>query len=308
MSVLNLPIELLRTFITVVDLGGYTKAGVALGRTQPAVSLQMRRLEELVGAKLVAIDGRMPRLTSTGETLVGYAREMLRLNDEVAARFDRSRAERELRVGLPLDYAVAFLQNVVADFAKSESDLTLAVRCDLSSTIRELLAAGTIDVAVALIGRRTLPYLSRVWVEQPVWVAADSASTQEDPVALVAHPEGCEYRRRMIDALQLAGRHWRVVFSSPGISGLQRAVGSGLGVSALTKGTLLDGMRVLSPSEGFPALEDVRIGLFHRHPRMTAAGLRLTEEIATRLDDAGFCRPEDRGGRAAPSRHVAHIF
>ncbi|MEZ5774441.1 MAG: LysR substrate-binding domain-containing protein [Hyphomicrobiaceae bacterium] len=294
MRILNLPIDLLRTFVTVVDLGGYTKAGVALGRTQPAVSLQMRRLEELLATRLINIEGRHLRLTGEGELLVTYARELLRLNDEAVANFERNQASSALRIGLPLDYAVAFLQTVVTDFSRANPNAEIEIRCELSSRVLDMLAGDEIDIAVAIIGRPGSPYLSRVWVEEPVWAVAEGKGVEtRDPLPLVAHPEGCEYRQRMITALQATRRRWRIAYSSPGISGLQRAVEAGLGVSALTRGTMAPGMRVLGESDGFPPLEPIRIGLCYKHPRLSGPGLKLVDTIRTKLDQAGFCRAED---------------
>ena len=90
----NLPTDLLRTFVTVLDLGGYTRAAELLGRTQPAISLQMRRLEGIVGTKLVTLQGRDLRLTEDGEILSMYARQILRLNDDAVAKFQGIDAER----------------------------------------------------------------------------------------------------------------------------------------------------------------------------------------------------------------------
>src|SRR3546814_20661289 len=108
-NIINFQTDLLRTFVTVVDLGAYTKAGGALGRTQPAISLQMRRLEELVGAPLVKQTGRTLLLTREGELLLSYAREILRLKDEAAYYYNRSKIAGVLRVGLPNYYALTFL-------------------------------------------------------------------------------------------------------------------------------------------------------------------------------------------------------
>ncbi len=296
MRILNLPIDLLRTFVAVVDLGGYTKAGIALGRTQPAISLQMRRLEELVNARLIGLEGRRLRLTSDGELLDGYAREMLRLNDEVVAHFDRVDAAGALRVGLPMDYAVALLQGIVTRFAEANPEIVIEIRCDLSARLLGQMASNEIDIAIALIGGPAIAYLARSWVETPVWVSAESGHVHQlDPVPLVAHPEGCEYRSRMIAALQAAHRRWRIAFSSPGISGLQSAVQRGLGVSALTRGTLLPGMRTLTPADGFTPLEPIRAGLLYKHPRLSGGGLRLIDHIHSSLDEAGFGRDAASG-------------
>ena len=109
----------------------------------------------------------------------------------------------------------------------------------------------------------------------------------ERPVPLGAHLEGCDYRSRMIDALDGSGRRWRLVYTGPGISGLQNAVQNGLCVTALTKATLLPGMRELTEDEGFPKLEQLRIGLFYKHPRLTPAGLHLVSELVASLESVG---------------------
>src|SRR3546814_9568860 len=126
-NIINFQTDLLRTFVTVVDLGAYTKAGGALVRTQPAISLQMRRLEELVGAPLAKQTGRTLLLTSEGEMLLSYAREILRLNDEAASSFNRSKIAGVLRVGLPNDYAVAFLQGMVTEYTRQPPELSLDI-------------------------------------------------------------------------------------------------------------------------------------------------------------------------------------
>ena len=110
MRAINLPTDLLRAFVSVIDLGGYTRAADALGRTQPAISLQMKRLEELAGARLITHEGRELKLTEDGEALAVHARQILRLNDEAVARLKGRQAKGQLRIGLPTDFAVAFLQ------------------------------------------------------------------------------------------------------------------------------------------------------------------------------------------------------
>ena len=109
-----------------------------------------------------------------------------------------------------------------------------------------------------------------------------------DSVPLAAHPEGCAYRARMIQALDAARIRWRVAYTGPGISGLQNAVINGLGVSALTRYTMLPGMRALTETDGFPPLAEIRVGLFYKHPRLSDAGIRLVNHIIARLDEAGF--------------------
>ena len=284
----NLQTDLLRTFVSIVDLGSFTKAGATLGRTQPAISLQMRRLEELVGHPLLRQDGRSFQLTSDGEMLLSYAREILRLNDHAAAFFSRAKHSGTLRVGLPSDYAVAFLQGVITGYVRQHPDIALEIHCGLSGAILERMRADDLDLVIAMVDAERTQYLSRSWIERPIWTGAEEAHIGVDAeLRIAAHPDGCTYRARMIRALDAARIRWRISYTSPGISGLQNAVLNGLGVSALTRHTLLPGMRVLDSDDGLPPLEDIRVGLFYKHPRLTSAGIGLINHIITRLDEAG---------------------
>ncbi len=299
MRAINLPTDLLRAFVSVIDLGGYTRAADALGRTQPAISLQMKRLEELLGSRLLTHEGRELKVTEDGEALAVYARQLLRLNDEAVAKLKGRAAKGQLRVGLPTDFSVAFLQEAISDFARAEAKVTMSIACDLSRTVLDLLHADELDIALALLAREKNPYLVRSWEERPIWaVGREVPVHRNQPVPLVTHPEGCEYRRRMTAALTAEGRDWRIAYTTPEIGGLQRAVSAGMGVTALTRKTLLPDMRVLTAREGFPAMEPIRIGLFYKHQRLSGAGLMLVDSLIARMDEAA----EPALAKAAPAR------
>lgn len=284
----NLPTDLMRTFIAVVELGGHSKAGAVLGRSQPAISLQIRRLEELVRAQLLMQEGRNIQPTPAGEALLSYARELMRINDEAVNYFHRSDKTGVLRIGLPTDYAVAFLQSTLTQFMQENPGVELEIHCDLSRELHKHLRAEDLDIIVATMPEPRMPYLSRAWMEQPVWAAVDGYRADPDrPVPLGAHLEGCDYRSRMIGALDSAARRWRIVYTGPGISGLQNAVLNGLCITALTHATLLPGMRELTEDEGFPRLEPLRIGLFYKHPRLSVAGLQLVSELVAGIESVG---------------------
>lgn len=284
-GITNLQTDLLRTFVLVVELGGHSKAGAMLGRSQPAISLQLGRLEELVGAPLLVKSGRSILPTADGEVLLAYAREVVRINDEAMSYFRRHEMTGVLRIGLPSDYAVAFLQEILTDFTHNQPEVNLEVHCDMSREILRQLSADELDIIVAMMPSQSMPYLSRSWIEQPIWAAAESFVMDPDrPIPLVAHPEGCNYRARMIQSLDAAGRRWRFVYTGPGISGLQNAVLNGLGVSALTRPTLLKGMRILGEADGVSPLDPVQVGLFYKHQRQSPAGIKLISELVASLD------------------------
>ena len=192
-----------------------------------------------------------------------------------------------MRVGLPTDFSVAFLQEAISVFAAGHGEVTMAIHCGLSRQVLDWLHSDELDIALALLNRDKNPYLVRSWGERPIWAVAKGSNIHKaDPVPLVTHPEGCEYRRRMTAALRAEGRDWRIAYTNPEIGGLQRAVASGLGVTALTRKTLLPEMRVLSARDGFPALEPIRIGLFYKHQRLSDAGLMLVDSLISHMDEA----------------------
>ncbi|MEM9676688.1 MAG: LysR substrate-binding domain-containing protein [Pseudomonadota bacterium] len=281
----NLPTELLRSLITVSDLGGYTKAAKVLNRSQPAISLQMRRLEEIVGKKLIVHDGKQIKFTEAGLKLSTYARQILHLNDDAIEQFRPSNLSGVIRIGLPTDYAVSYLQDVVLQFIKDHGNTQLEIYCDLSTNLLSSLHSDQSHLIVALFSEDESQYLVRAWEERPVWaIAKDINLKRHGPIPIVGHFENCEYRKRMANALKSRERKWRLAYASPDISGVQRAVEAGFGVTALTGATLTPNMRRLTEVDGFPALEKIKIGLFYKLPRLTEAGRALANELITHID------------------------
>lgn len=302
MVAINLPTDVLRTFLAVIDLGSFTKAGQLLGRTQPAISLQIRKLEELVGLPLMDTTARNIKLTKEGENLARYARQLLVMNDEIVARLQKKESTGSLRVGLPTDYAITFFQTALANFTKAHPDVQLSIHCEISDDLLPLFARDELDVVVAMYDGQPPPGLIYTWAERPLWtVGIESDAHQRTPVPIAAHPEGCHYRVRMIEGLDQIGKPWRITFSSPGINGLQQAVQSGFGVTALTQRTLARGMRVLTEKDGFPPLADIHVGMFFKNTGASTAALLLVNYIMQALKDSGqtdFLRLERPGNVA----------
>lgn len=300
---INLPTDVLRTFLAVIDLGSFTKAGQLLGRTQPAISLQIRKLEELVGLNLMDTSGRNIKLTREGENLARYARQLMVMNDEIVARLQKKDSAGSLRVGLPTDYAISFFQTALGNFGKAHPEVQMSIHCEISDALLPMFERDDLDVVVAMFDGQPPPGLIYTWAERPLWTVGNGSDAHtKTPVPIAAHPEGCHYRDRMIGGLDQIGKAWRITFCSPGVNGIQEAVQSGLGVTALTQRTLQRGMRVLSERDGFPPLSDIHVGMFFKNTGASTAAMLLVNYIMQALQDSGqtdFLRLERPGGVAA---------
>jgi DNA-binding transcriptional LysR family regulator len=284
----NIPTDLLRTFVTVVDLGGFTRAGEALGRTQPAISLQIRRLEELLDAKLIHSAGRQVVLTDAGVALGPYARQMLRLNDDIVAYFSEAALSGWIRVGVPTDFSHSFLLEAIASFATQHPDVKIEIESQLSQSLRESLAANKLDICVAIAPEGETPYLVDAVTIEPFWVVKTSFRAEpKAPLPIVRHPDPCEYGTRMRTGLRQAGRSWRTMLVSRDVSGLQTAVEAGLGATILTPATLRPGMRIGRADEGFPPVPPLRVGLFYKHAALSKAGQGLAQHMLQDIRNAG---------------------
>ena len=284
----NVPTDLLRTFVTVVDLGSYTRAGEALGRTQPAISLQIRRLEELLRTQLINTEGRQIRLTDGGVALGPYARQILRLNDDIVAHYAAEALSGWIKVGLPTDFANAFLLGAITRFAASQPDVRIEVESRLSRDLWGDLAADRLDMVVAIAPTQDEAYLVNTATITPIWAVADSFRWEEkSTLPLVRHPDPCEYADRMRNALRGSRKAWKTKMVSGDMAGIQAAVLAGIGASALTPATLLPGLRVGTLAEGFPPLAPLRIGLFYKHARLSKAAHGLAQWLMQQITLAG---------------------
>ena len=205
-----------------------------------------------------------------------------------------------IRVGLPTDFGLLYLNDQMTGFRKEKPDVPVSVRCDLSNLLVESLVLDELDSAVAIVREGAESWLLDTWEIDPVWVAStDFELNDQDTVPLVVHPEGCEYRRRIVESLNAAGRDWYVAYQSPDIAGLQNAVLQGLGISVLTQPTLVPGMKVFEAGKTLPQLRSIKIGLYRRR-YVDGENVRLIEnwlrEALVRQAD-----PEAKTGTAAVS-------
>lgn len=284
----NVPTDLLRAFVTVVDLGSYTKAAEVLGRTQPAVSLQIRRLEDILRTRLLNTEGKQVRLTAAGVELGPYARQMLRLNDDMISHFANETLSGWIRVGLPTDFSNTFLLNSITQFAANHPNVRLEVESMLSRDLRLALAADRLNIAIGIAPAGEDVYLVNSAAIRPIWAMADSFRWERHlPLPIVRHADPCEYAERMRAAMRGTKRTWKTVLVTSDVAGIQSALLAGLGVSALTPATLSPGLRIGREEEGFPPLESLRIGLFYKHARLSKAGHGLAHWLMDQIGVAG---------------------
>jgi DNA-binding transcriptional LysR family regulator len=281
----NLDLDLVRTFVTIADTRSFTRTGERLGRTQSAISLQVRRLEDRLGVKLLARDPRRVGLTEAGEAFLPKARRLLRVNDEILAELTGEDLEGEVRLGAPEDFATVYLPDILGAFARAHPRVALAVTCDLTLNLLDRLQAGALDLA--LVKREPLgPDLGvRVWREPLVWVAADRAVLKpEAPAPLVIAPAPCVYRRRAVAALEARGRTWRAAYTSPSLAGQHAALRAGLGLTVLPREMVPDDLVLLGEADGLPPLEDAEIALLKARGGAPRAADRLAEFVLASLD------------------------
>ncbi|MFY8197065.1 LysR substrate-binding domain-containing protein [Novosphingobium sp. B1] len=285
MSLRNLDIDLLRCFVTIADTGSFTRAGERLGRTQSAISLQLKRLEAQAGRTLFRRSPRSLAITPEGERLIGPARQILRLHDATLAEMFEPDIAGSVKIGVPEDFATAHLPAVLAAFAEAHPLVELEVTCDLTLNLLDRFHAGGFDLV--LVKRQPAQDVQegmRVWREPLVWVARDrQAAANFARVPLVVSPEPCVYRKRATEALEAMGRPWRVAYTSTSLAGSLSAVKAGLGITVLPLEMVPATLTAVGPDAGLPPLYDTEIALLEA-PGLSDTAHRLAQHIVAALE------------------------
>ncbi len=278
----NLPTDLLRTFVTVAETGGFTRAGDLLGRSQPAVSLQVKRLEELLGTALFQRDGRVLSLSERGGVVFDYAQRILSLNDEVLVKLSQPEIEGNVRLGIPNEYAHSFLPVVLGQFAQSHPNVTLEVDCDLSVNLLAMHKRGDFDLVFILHKESAPQHLTEVWQEDLVWVGSPAHQTShQKPLPLIVEPKGSVYRERLLSVLERAGIAARIAYTTPSFGAIKAGVTAGLGITVLPRSTVPESLKILDMPDELPALGGVELALHYHKAKASQALLRLVEHISS---------------------------
>ena len=278
----QLSLDALRSFVTVIELGGYARAGELLGRSQPAISLQIKKLEEQLGRTLFVKSGQRHIPSADGNWLYPQAKAMLELNDAVFRALDPQPLSGRLRLGIPNEFASTLLPGLIGEFSQRYPDVALEVTSALSRDLLHATKRDQFDLILALRDPDSSHDAEQVLEDEIVWVGDPTRTLTPDPLALVLAPEGCMYRTRVIQALKQQTRRWRITYTNADLSGQVAAIQQGLGVTALARSSVPEHLKVIR-SPLLPPLGNIAICLFNQdtqHPRISQT---LAEFIKSRL-------------------------
>lgn len=255
-----LDLTLLRSFVALIDCGSIQLAAARVGRSQSAVSMQIKRLEDDVGRPLFQREGRNLRPNPAAQDLLLYARRLLRLSDEAVATLRQTDAAGVVRLGLPEDYAAFLLTPTLTRFGQDYPLAQIELTFDSSPALLRLLDTGKLDLAlVTRDPRQPFAVLRR---ERFVWAAsAEHGAWLRDPLPVALFEAGDLARRFAVEALQAADRRYRVVSTTHSLLGLITVAQSGLAVVGLVESSLPAGLKRLGEAEGLPALPGFDLSL-----------------------------------------------
>ena len=269
--------ELLRSFVAIADTGGFTRAAEAVNRTQSAVSMQMKRLEDdVVQRPLFERDGRQVRLTPEGQLLLGYARRILKLHGEVLTTLREPHMVGAVRIGTPDDYVMRFMPGILSRFAQAYPMVQVELHCEPSF---QLLQRQDLDLTIVTRepGKEIGQLLRQ---ERIVWAEAQGFSPHEqDPLPLAMFNSQCFCRSWACNALDAMQREYRIAYTSPSLSAIMAVVSAGLAITAQLQSLITPDMRIIGEAEGLPAMPSASIVLLRNEASQSPVTECLAEHI-----------------------------
>jgi DNA-binding transcriptional LysR family regulator len=272
-------IELYKTFLAINDTGAFTAAARQVGRTQSAVSQQIRRLEEALGQPLFERDSNGVELTEYGKSLLSYARSIVETHAEALAAFSRGSFQGLIVVGIPDGYLKRIAGDVLRQFTQLFPEATINMVVDDSPTLARRIAEGSIDLTFVTEGswpaRGPVVFRDRLVVAGP----ANGDLHKADPLPLVVWDERAFDHQLMIEALQKMNRRYRIACICRSVYGKHAAITSGLCASVMVESSIIEGERAYLPEDGFPILGDVAVRLERSHVKKSQAVDRLQRHL-----------------------------
>ena len=271
-------------FLAVAETGSFTQAAAKVWRTQSALSQQIAKLEAQLGTVLLQ-RGKRITLTADGEVLLGYAKQIMRLQHEALDRFRAPELEGEVRFGLPEDFASVYLSKVLVAFSQTHPRVLLNIECDLTLNLYERFRKQELDIVLVKMSKpEDFPNGTDVWSETLEWVGQDACFAQRptEPIPLVLSPQPCVYRSRALKALEAGKRKWRIVFSSHSYASTIAAVKAGLGATVLPRNMVPPGLNIIRQAATTLPLADTHISLL-KHNSINKAVNSLDDFVIASL-------------------------
>ena len=257
----DLQLDWLKCFIAVVDAGSLSSAAGEVHRSQSAVSMQLKKLEDALGRRLLERDARKLQLTPEGQTLLGYARRILDLHAEAQVVLKGEELTGRGRIGVPDDYAAKYLTPVLKRFAPRHSGVEIELDCEQSTSLIPRVASGDLDLA--LVSRDHSPRGTLLFHEPMVWVgSAQFELWRRDPLPIAVYEDTSLARRSAINSLAQQGRRYKVVYNSSSLAGQIAAVESGLAVAVLTQCSAPGHLQILGREQGLGPLEPMEVAVY----------------------------------------------
>lgn len=264
---MNLEITALQCFLSIAESKSFSQTAEKLCRTQSAISQQLTKLEQILGTSLID-RSRKNTLTESGESLLPYARKILKLNQEAIDYFREPELQGEIKFGLPEDFATVFLADILFEFTNSHPRLLVNVECDLTLNLLERFRKNKFDlVLVKTTSLKDIHDGVEIFNEKLVWVKSKNFNPLENDmkfIPLVLSPEPCVYRARALKALEDHHSAWRIVYTSPSFIGATAAVKAGIGITVMPQNMIPEGLVEIHNSD-LPDLEDTHISLLIKH-------------------------------------------
>jgi DNA-binding transcriptional LysR family regulator len=278
----GIPIDILRAFVAVVEARGFTRAAEELGRTQPTISLQVKRLEELVEAPLFKKGGRF-ELSPVGEICLDYGKRLLRMHDDMLDELGRNNPNDAMRIGMPSEFAAILAPRLNELRANPEVTTTFEVIVDTSQALSAAFRQNALDVAFIVGTGESEPGRIEQWRGQLRWFGKTFEDEQDDrPLPLVLPPQGWSFHEAAIGALRAQERRFEIVCTCSNFAVLAAAAAAGLGVTPMIDGLEPDGLDACADKR-LPPLPEVTLLLLARSQALALASRRWVENLVEDL-------------------------
>ncbi len=302
----DLDLSLLRAFVAVVEAGSVTSAARLLNRTQAAVSLQIKRLEESLAQPLFEREHKRLTLAPSGEQLLGHAQRLIAMNDEIFERMVSPSFEGEVRLGVPVDVISTYVPPILRRYNGTWPGVRVSLVAKNSFDLLEDLADGAIDLTITT----DLESVGRCEVLQTddlVWVGAPGGSAhRRSPLPIAIGGKSCRFRPVAIDAVRQMGRDWRVVLQVANQDAVNATVAAGLGVSVLLRETVPSSLEILGAKAGLPVLPAFKINLHMPKTGGSDSAKELARHIRAEFASRGALNGAGEPAVSRPRSSVRH--